>query len=142
MEAISAFDWKRIDRNRLKGELDLQLSQLQRSVDVQTAQRLATELTQADLTNARLLSELFQRLDDYLVRIAKRAQLIPISAEIIQHQVQLSRETELDRDDALILASCTCAFKGQHTDQERLFDAELQRLREGTSQRATGRSWN
>jgi hypothetical protein len=105
MEAISAFDWKRIDRNRLKGELDLQLIQLQRSVDVQTAQRLATELTQADLTNARLLSELFQRLDDYLVRIAKRAQLIPISAEIIQHQVQLSRETELDRDDALILAS-------------------------------------
>jgi hypothetical protein len=37
MEAISAFDWKRIDRNRLKGELDKQLSQLQRSVDVQTA---------------------------------------------------------------------------------------------------------
>jgi len=61
MEAISAFDWKRIDRNRLKDELDQQLRQLQRSVDVQTAQRLATELTQADLTNAKLLSELFQR---------------------------------------------------------------------------------
>jgi len=44
-------------------------------------------------------------MDDYLIRIAKRAQLIPISAEIIQHQVQLSRATELDRDDALILAS-------------------------------------
>ena len=105
MEAISAFDWKRIERNRLKDELDRQLSQLQRSIDVHTAQRLATELTQADLTNAKLLSELFQRLDDYLVRVARRAQLIPISAEIIQHQVQLTRLTELDRDDALILAS-------------------------------------
>ncbi len=72
MEAISAFDWKRIERNRLKDELDRQLSQLQRSTDLQTALRLATELTQADLTNAQLLSELFQRLDDYLVRIASR----------------------------------------------------------------------
>jgi PIN domain len=105
MEAISAFDRKRGERNSLKAELDRQLSQLQRSIDVQSAQRLATELTQADITDAKLLSELFQRLDDYLVRVARRAQLIPISAEIIQHQVQLSRATELDRDDALILAS-------------------------------------
>src|SRR6266850_1743326 len=85
MEAISAFDWKRIERNRLKDELDRQLSQLQRSTDIQTALRLATELTQADLANAQLLSELFQRLDDYLVRIAHRAELIPLSTEIIQY---------------------------------------------------------
>ncbi len=85
--------------------MDRQLSQLQRSTDLQTALRLATELTQADLTNARLLSELFQRLDDYLVRIAHRAELIPLSTEIIQYHVQVARETELDRDDALILAS-------------------------------------
>jgi hypothetical protein len=61
------------------------------------------------------LSELFQRLDDYLVRVARRAQLIPISAEIIQHQVQLSRATELDRDDALILASILAHSKNNAT---------------------------
>lgn len=105
MESISALDWKRIERNRLKDELDRQLNQLQRSTDLQIALRLAAELTQADLTNARLLSELFQRLDDYLIRIAKRAELIPLTAEIIKRQVQLVRESELDRDDALILAS-------------------------------------
>jgi predicted nucleic acid-binding protein len=105
MEAISAFDGKRIERNQLKDELDRQLSQLQRSINLESAQRLATELTRADLTNAELLSELFQRLDETLLGIANRAQLIPISAEIIQHQIQLSRETELDRADALILAS-------------------------------------
>jgi predicted nucleic acid-binding protein len=113
MEAISAFDRKRIERNQLKDELDRQLSQLQRSINVQAAQRLATELTQADLTNAELLSELFQRLDETLLGIANRAQLIPISAEIIQHQVQLSRETELDRDDALILASILAHSKSE-----------------------------
>jgi hypothetical protein len=47
MEAISAFDSKRRERNRLKAELDKQLSQLQRSKDIPTAQQLATELTQA-----------------------------------------------------------------------------------------------
>lgn len=113
MEAISAFDRKRIERNRLKDELDRQLSQLQRSINVQAAQRLATELTQADLTNAELLSELFQRLDETLLGVANRAQLIPISAEIIQHQVQLSREAELDRDDALILASILAHSKSE-----------------------------
>jgi predicted nucleic acid-binding protein len=105
MEAISAFDWKRIERNRLKDELDKQLLQLQRSINVQTAQQLATELAQADLTNTRLLSDLFQRLDDYVMRVADRAELIPISADVVRHEARIVHETELDRDDALILAS-------------------------------------
>jgi len=105
MEAISAFDWKRIERNRLKDELDRQLSQLQRSSDIPTAQHLATELTQADLTNAELLSELFQRLDDYLIRVAERAELIPLNADLIRLQQRLILDGELDRDDALILAT-------------------------------------
>ena len=113
MEAISAFDWKRIERNRLKDELDRQLSQLQRSINVQAAQQLATELTQADLTNAKLLSELFKRLDETLLAISNMAELIPISGKIIQHQSQLSRETELDRDDALILATILAHSKSE-----------------------------
>lgn len=125
MEAISAFDWKRIERNRLKDELDRQLSQLQRSINVQAAQRLATELTQADLTNAELLSELFQRLDETLLGIANRAQLIPISAEIIQHQAQLSRKTELDRDDALILASILAHSKSESTPRKAFLTANF-----------------
>lgn len=66
MEAISAFDWKRIERNRLKDELVRQLSQLPRSINVPTAQQLAAELIQANLTNAKLSSELFKRLDESL----------------------------------------------------------------------------
>ena len=105
MEAISAFDWKRIERNRLKDELDKQLSQLQRCTDITTAQHLATELTKADLTNAALLSELFQRLDYYLLRITERADLIPLGPDLIRSQQRLVLDAELDRDDALILAS-------------------------------------
>lgn len=125
MEAISAFDWKRIERNRLKDELDRQLSQLQRSINVQAALRLATELTQADLTNAELLSELFRRLDETLLWITNRAELIPISAEIIQHQVQLSRETELDRDDALILASILAHAMNESIPKKALLTANF-----------------
>jgi hypothetical protein len=105
MEAISAFDWKRGDRNRLKGELDRQLAQLQRSIEIPVAQRLAKQLTQVDFTNAEFLSDLFHRLDTYLVRLAERAELIPLSNAVLLHQFQLRQQTELDRDDALILAS-------------------------------------
>jgi hypothetical protein len=59
MEAISAFDWKRIERNRLKNELAGQLIQLNRSTNIPTAQQLAGELTQADLTNAASLVSFF-----------------------------------------------------------------------------------
>jgi hypothetical protein len=103
MEAISAFDWKRGDRNKLKAELAQQLSQLQRSIEIPTAQSLARQLTEADFTNAEFLSELFNRLDDYILRLSHRVELIPLSGTIVRHQ--LRQETELDRDDALILSS-------------------------------------
>lgn len=115
MEAISAFDWKRIERNRLKDELDRQLSQLQRSINVQSAQQLATELTRAHLTNAELLTALLTRLDETLLGISNRAELFSLSAEIVRHQGQLFRETELDRDDALILASILAHSKSDPT---------------------------
>ena len=79
MEAISAFDWKRGDRNKLRAELDRQLAQLQRSIEIPVAQRLSKQLTEADFTNAEFLSDLFKRLDDYLFRIAQRVELIPLS---------------------------------------------------------------
>ena len=105
MEAVSAFDWKRIERNQLRAELERQLAQIQRSRELSVAQQLAGQLIQANLTNAKLLNELFQRLDDFLVRVAARAEMIPLSAEIIHAMIRLQQETELDRDDALILAS-------------------------------------
>jgi hypothetical protein len=105
MEAISAFDWKRIERNRLKDELDRQLRQLQRSSNVELAQTLATELAQADLTNAQLLSELFKRLDFYFSKLASRVELIPTTTASFDIYEKLLITTELDRDDALILAT-------------------------------------
>ena len=105
MEAISAFDWKRGERTKLAAELGTQLTQLRRSIEIPTAQRLARQLTEADSTNDEFLSELFSRLDDYVLRLIQRAELIPLSEAVILHQMQLSQETELDRDDALILAS-------------------------------------
>lgn len=105
MEAISAFDWKRGERTKLAAELGTQLTQLRRSIEIPTAQRLARQLTEADSTNDEFLSELFFRLDDYVLRLIQRAELIPLSEAVILHQMQLSQETELDRDDALILAS-------------------------------------
>ena len=97
----------------MKDELDRQLFQLQRNFSVQAAQQLASELTQADLTNTRLLKELFLRLDDYLVRVASGVELIPLSAQILQHELQLIQDTELDRDDALILASILSHSRNQ-----------------------------
>lgn len=104
-EAISAFDWKRIERNRLKDELDKQLKQVTRSTDIGDARQLAAELVQAKLTNDKLLNELFKRLDNYLLSVVNRAELIPVSANIVKEMFQLAIETELDRDDAIILAS-------------------------------------
>jgi hypothetical protein len=118
MEAISAFNRKRDGRNKFKAELARQLGDLQRSIDVSSAQQLVTELTDADLTNDKLLSELFQRLDATLSGIANRAQLIPISAGIIQEQTQLSRQTELDRADALILSSILAHSKSESIDRK------------------------
>jgi hypothetical protein len=105
MEAISAFDWKRRERNDLSNELDRQLAQLRRSLEIPIAMRLTTELVEATLSNDKLLSELFQRLDDYFIRVATRAELLPLSLRILEHQLQFVRDTELDRDDALILAT-------------------------------------
>ena len=118
MEAISAFNRKRGDRKDFKAELAQQLRDLRRSIDVSYAQQLVTELTQADLTNDKLLNALFHRLDSTLLGIANRAQLIPISAEIIQVQIQLSGQTELDRADALILASILADSKRESTDRK------------------------
>ncbi len=39
------------------------------------------------------------------MRVADRAELIPISADVVRHEARIVHETELDRDDALILAS-------------------------------------
>jgi hypothetical protein len=118
IEAMSAFDWKRRERNELKQELDRQLTQLRRSRNIGHALQLASELTKADLTNAELLSELFHRLDDYLMRLALRADLIPVSAAIIQEGVLLLPKTELDRADALILASILEHSKSQTTTKK------------------------
>ena len=40
MEAISAFDWKRIERNRLKDELDRQLNQLRVGISANSTGRM------------------------------------------------------------------------------------------------------
>jgi hypothetical protein len=105
MEAVSNFDRKRDDRNELTKKLSEQITQLQRSGEVEIAQNLVADLVQAELTNAQLLSELFHRLDHYLTRIVRTAELLLISNEIVDACIQLTIETELDRDDALILAS-------------------------------------
>jgi hypothetical protein len=104
-EAVSAFDRKRDDRKKLKEELNRQIEQLQRRGEVEIAQNLVAQLVQADLTNAQLLNNLFYRLDYYLLKIARRAELLPISARVVDSYSLIMMATELDRDDALILAS-------------------------------------
>jgi hypothetical protein len=112
MEAISAFDWKRIERNRLKEELDKQLVQVERSKGVAAAQQLTAQLIEAKTTNDRFLSDLLQRLDDYLVRVAQQTVLLPPTTDIVQHMTELVRDAELDRDDAFILASILAHVPG------------------------------
>src|SRR5438132_5976832 len=85
MESISAFDWKRIERNRLKNELEAQTTQVIRSTAIHTAQQLASELIHAKLTNDKLLDELYKRLDDCLLRLAPRAELLALTANIVEH---------------------------------------------------------
>ena len=129
MEAISAFDWKRRERNELSNELDRQLTQLQRSGEIPIPQQLASELVKADLSNDKLSSELLQRLDDYLLRVAIRAELIHVSLPILQHQLQLVRETESDCDDALILSSIVDHSKGQTADKQAFLSGNINDFR-------------
>lgn len=120
MEAVSAFDRKRIERNDLKSELNRQLAQIQRSAQIPLAQQLTAQLIQANLTNDQLLNELFRRLDDTLLRVAKRAEMIPPSFETVEHMVQLQRDAELDRADALILA-CILSDSKHRPSEKRAF---------------------
>jgi len=120
MEAISAFDRKKSEREQLASELDRQLKQVRRSGEILVAQQLKALLIEANLTNTKLLDECFQRLDDFLVRVARRAEMIPLSAEAVEHMVRLSHETELDRDDALILA-CVLSHSKEHRSPQRAF---------------------
>jgi len=122
MEAIITFHGKSDKREQLERELKLEISQVERSRQIPLAQQLLAQLIQASLTNDRLLNEFVQRLDDFLVRVARRADLIPLSSEAVELMVLLRHETEpkLGRQDALILA-CILTHSREHQSVSRAF---------------------
>jgi len=122
MEAISAFDWKKQERNQLASELDRQLTQVRRSGHLLVARELTKQLFQAKMTNDKLLSEFFQRLDDFLDQVAHRAELIPLSSEAVEFMVQERHESEpkLGRKDSLIL-DCVLRHSREHQSAKRAF---------------------
>jgi hypothetical protein len=122
MEAIITFHGKSDERERLERELKLQISQVERSRQIPLAQQLLAQLIQASLTNDKLLNKFVQRLDDFLVRVARRAELIPLLSEAVELMVLLRHETEtkLGRQDALILA-CIITHSKEHQSAKRAF---------------------
>ena len=132
MEAIFTFYGKSNERERLERELDVQISQVERSKQIALAQQLLAPLMQAKLTNDRLHNEFDQRFDDFLVRVAHRADMIPLSANAVEDMVRLHRETDLGRHDALILACVLSHSKGHQSSKRALLTGNIHDFDVGT----------
>ena len=120
MEAITAFDRKRNERNGLKGALDGQLSQVGRSLEIGAALRLTELLTHARAMNDDLLTELHRRLETYLLRVAGRAEMIDLVADDLGYALDLAELLRLGRADALIL-TCILAHARRSGDARKGF---------------------
>ncbi|HEY9606215.1 MAG TPA: hypothetical protein V6C85_31705, partial [Allocoleopsis sp.] len=84
MEALSALEDELKRRNRFENDLNLQLSQLRRDVTSPYAQSLLSHLAQSVIENRGLLNDVKERLFQALDRLAANAEIIPLTANMLQ----------------------------------------------------------
>ena len=104
MEALSALEDELKRRNRFENDLNLQLSQLRRDVTSPYAQSLLSHLAQSVIENRGLLNDVKERLFQALDRLAANAEIIPLTADMLQASLTTDF-IEKEPTDNLILYS-------------------------------------
>jgi rRNA-processing protein FCF1 len=102
MEALSVLEDERKRRKQFMSVLDIQISQLQRDVTSPHAQSLLAHLEQSRIENQALLNDIQIRLFDSLDRLATKAQMIALTAQMLQASLG-TPFIEKDPTDNLIL---------------------------------------
>jgi hypothetical protein len=104
MEALSALEDELKRRNRFENDLNLQISQLRRDVTSAYAQSLLVHVEQSLNANQGLLNDVKERLFQALDRLAANAEIIPLTADILQASLTTDF-IEKEPTDNLILYS-------------------------------------
>lgn len=104
MEAVSAFEDERKRRNRFTGELENQISQLERDLTSPYASSLLSLLRQSRIENKELLNDIERRLFNAIAQLATKAEMIALTPEILQESLNATLLPK-DPTDRLILHS-------------------------------------
>lgn len=118
MEALSALEADRKYRLRFQDELNIRIKDAQRNLNSQYAQSLYSYLQQARLDNELLLKEIEARLVQSLNQLATKAEMIPLTADMLQEGLQSSLTNE--PTDKLIL-SCILHHARSYPDEVKVF---------------------
>ncbi|KYC36197.1 hypothetical protein WA1_41420 [Scytonema hofmannii PCC 7110] len=103
MEALSVLEADQKSRLRFQNELDIRINDAQRNLTSQHAQSLFFHLRQARLENERLLKEVETNLFEAFQKLATKAEMIPLTSNMIQANWQTNPNKE--PTDKLILHS-------------------------------------
>jgi hypothetical protein len=118
MEALSALEADLKYRRRFTNELNMRLSDAQRNLTSQYAQSLSFHLEQVRNQNNELIKEVEARLFEALNQLATKAEMIALSADMIQASLQLNRTEE--PTDKLIL-NCILHHARLHPTEVKVF---------------------
>ena len=111
IEALSGLEADKKYRRRFNNELDIRISDAQRDLSSQHAQSLFLLLRQARVDNEQLIEEVEARLFQALNQLATTAEMINLTADMLQASLQPSLIDELT--DKLIL-NCILNHSGLH----------------------------
>lgn len=105
MEALSALEDELKRRNRFENDLILQISQLRRDITSASAQSLLFHLRQSVVENRGLLNNVKERLFQALDQLAAKAEIIALTAHMLQASFNTAVIDEKEPTDNLILYS-------------------------------------
>ena len=118
LEALAALEQDKKARKRFNQELDIQINESKRNLVSPHAQALNLLLSQARDENESLMDDTELRLTQALKQIASKADLIALTAGILQES--LDRVLIDDRTDNLIL-HCILGHAGLHPSEVKVF---------------------
>ena len=118
LEALAALQQDTKSRNRFEQELIIQINETARNLTSPHAQALNLYLSQAREQNESLIKDTELRLTQALRQIASKADLMALTASILQES--LDRVLIDDRTDNLIL-HCILGHAGLHPTEVKVF---------------------
>ena len=119
MEALSALEDEQKRRNRLDNEINLQISQLERDKTSLYAQSLLANLQESIIANKRLSNEIQARLFTAFDRIATKAEIIELTADVLKESINANFITREPTDN--LIFHCIIAHSRWHPTNIKVF---------------------